>query len=201
MTTKRLPADQRREFLLAHARDIVREQGADALTLISLARRAGVTKPITYRHFGTREGLLVSLYRQFDDEQTRSMNAALMSASESATETVSVVATSYVDCALAAGTELGWLAPALQTSPTLSAFWQECRARHLSRLGEILEPFAKTPADLPTLLAMTGAADALSEAATTSAISREEAITTLAATILRLLENHAGPACDPVEGL
>ncbi len=191
MATKRLPADQRHEFLLGLARDVIREHGADALTLISLARHAGVTKPITYRHFGTREGLLVELYRQFEDEQTESMNADLVSASESVSETVAIVAASYVDCALSAGAELGWLTPALQTSPKLSTFWKECRARHLSRLGEILTPFTRVTLDLPTLLAMTGAADALSEAATSNAISREEAISTLAATISRLLENHA----------
>lgn len=193
MATKRLPASERHDVLLTHARGLVREQGVDALTLISLAHRAGVSKPITYRHFGTREGLLIALYRQFDDEQTRAMDAALNSASQSVDETITIVATSYVDCALAAGIELGWLAPALQTSPSLSTFWKECRSRHLTRLGEVLAPFADATLDLPALLAMTGAADALSEAATTNTISRTEAITTLATTISQLLE-HADAA-------
>src|SRR5689334_13006179 len=58
---KRLSKTERRAQLLAVARDIVRESGSDALTLASLAERAGVTRPIAYEHFETRAGLLVAL--------------------------------------------------------------------------------------------------------------------------------------------
>jgi AcrR family transcriptional regulator len=190
MSTTRLPAEQRLEHLLDCARALVREHGADALTLISLAKRAGVTKPITYRHFGTRDGLLTALYRQFDDEQTRAMEAALEAGTPDAAQTARIMATSYVDCALAAGSELGWLTPALQTSPALATYYKGCRARHLERLGSVLSPFAKSPLGLPTLLAMTGAADSLSDAATAGTISREEAISALTETFMRPLDRN-----------
>ncbi|MHC8285601.1 helix-turn-helix domain-containing protein [Pseudomonas sp. XS1P51] len=34
--------------------------GTDALTLATLAERAGVTKPVAYEHFRTRSGLLIT---------------------------------------------------------------------------------------------------------------------------------------------
>lgn len=198
--TKRLPANQRHEFLLAEARNLVREEGADALTLISLAKRAGVTKPITYRHFRNREGLLVSLYRQFDEDQMLAMDAALETASKDLEETAGIIAASFVDCAIAAGTELGWLVPALQTSPALSGFWKECRERHIARVTEVLEPLAATPLKRPTLLALMGASDALAEAAAAKAIARPEAIATLTTTIVHLVSATQAAAAAPTNG-
>ena len=61
--------DQRRAQLLETAAVIVRAEGTDALTLARLAEQAGVTKPIAYEHFGTRAGLLIALYRYFDERQ------------------------------------------------------------------------------------------------------------------------------------
>jgi AcrR family transcriptional regulator len=189
--TKRLPAKKRHEFLLAEARNLVREEGADALTLITLAKRAGVTKPITYRHFGNREGLLLSLYRQFDDDQMQAMDAALERTSKDLAETARVVAASFVDCALSAGTELSWLVSALQTSPALNSFWKQCRERHTVRVAEIFQPFAQAPLTKPSLLVLMGASDTLSEAATASIITRHEAITALAATMVNLVSSSA----------
>ena len=55
----RLSSASRRRQLLAVALSIVREEGADRLTLGHLAQRAGVSKPVAYDHFGTRSGLLI----------------------------------------------------------------------------------------------------------------------------------------------
>lgn len=60
---------RRRQQLLETARLIVREEGADRLTLSHLAVRAGVSKPVTYEHFETRTGLLIELYRWIDTER------------------------------------------------------------------------------------------------------------------------------------
>jgi AcrR family transcriptional regulator len=109
----RLPGQERHQQLLETARAIIREEGPAALTLIRLAERAGVTKPITYRHFRTREALLVALYREFDKRQTEAMAHALSRGGRSADAMASIVATAYVDCTLAAGAEIGWLTGAL----------------------------------------------------------------------------------------
>ena len=66
-------ADAQRNYdrLLAVAREVVLEQGADA-SLRDVARRAGVGLGTLYRHFPTREALLEALLRAgFDDMAAR----------------------------------------------------------------------------------------------------------------------------------
>jgi AcrR family transcriptional regulator len=62
-------ADAKKNYdqLLAVARDVVREQGAEA-SLRDVARRAGVGLGTLYRHFPTREALLEALLRAGFDE-------------------------------------------------------------------------------------------------------------------------------------
>lgn len=64
-------ADARKNYdnLLAVAREVVSEQGADA-SLRDVARRAGVGLGTLYRHFPTREALLDALLRANFDELT-----------------------------------------------------------------------------------------------------------------------------------
>ena len=64
-------ADARKNYdhLLAVARDLVTEQGADA-SLRDVARRASVGLGTLYRHFPTREALLEALLRTSFDELT-----------------------------------------------------------------------------------------------------------------------------------
>lgn len=51
----RLQRDERQIQLLNVANSIILAEGTDALTLITLAEKAGVTKPVTYKHFGNRK--------------------------------------------------------------------------------------------------------------------------------------------------
>ncbi len=64
-------ADARKNYdhLLAVARDVIAEQGADA-SLRDVARRAGVGHGTLHRHFPTREALLEVLLRASFDELT-----------------------------------------------------------------------------------------------------------------------------------
>ncbi len=59
--TPRLPASERRRQLLDAALDILAEEGFDAVNVESVARRAGVTRPVVYDQFGDLDGLLVAL--------------------------------------------------------------------------------------------------------------------------------------------
>src|ERR1700742_2760181 len=77
VAVQRLPSSERRAQLLDTAAALVRTEGADALTLARVAEGAGVTKPIVYGHFDTREGLLAALYDQIDQRQTTATAAAL----------------------------------------------------------------------------------------------------------------------------
>jgi AcrR family transcriptional regulator len=56
-TKKRLSAPERRRQLMEVGRDVFAEVGFDIASLELIAQRAGVTKPIIYEHFGSKEGL------------------------------------------------------------------------------------------------------------------------------------------------
>src|SRR3954464_11419240 len=58
---KRMSAEQRREQLLDVTKRIVGEQGFHAVSIEAVARRAGITRPIVYGHFGDLAGLLEAL--------------------------------------------------------------------------------------------------------------------------------------------
>jgi AcrR family transcriptional regulator len=62
----RADARKNRDHLLAVARVVVAEQGADA-SLRDIARRADVSLPTLYRHFPSREALLDVLLRESFD--------------------------------------------------------------------------------------------------------------------------------------
>ena len=64
--SKRMDKEARRKQLLSIAVSIIESRGADALTLASVAEEAGVTKPIAYNHFETKENLLKQIYQELD---------------------------------------------------------------------------------------------------------------------------------------
>ncbi|HXB16520.1 MAG TPA: TetR/AcrR family transcriptional regulator [Solirubrobacteraceae bacterium] len=68
-TRRRMAAPERREQVLDVARTIVAEQGFNGVSIQSVARAAGVTRPIVYEHFGDLDGLLEALV---DREMKRS---------------------------------------------------------------------------------------------------------------------------------
>jgi AcrR family transcriptional regulator len=55
---------ERREALLDAAADVIRRRGS-AASMEELAAAGGVTKPILYRHFGDRSGLVLALADRF----------------------------------------------------------------------------------------------------------------------------------------
>jgi len=64
----RLPAAQRRAQLLQRAAQLFAERGYARATTAQLARSAGVTEPIIYRHFKSKRHLFVALIEQSGDE-------------------------------------------------------------------------------------------------------------------------------------
>jgi AcrR family transcriptional regulator len=66
----------RREELLDAAIAGIRERGANA-PMEALAAAAGVTKPILYRHFGDRAGLVSAIADRFSESLLRDLQAAL----------------------------------------------------------------------------------------------------------------------------
>jgi AcrR family transcriptional regulator len=56
-----MSAEQRREQVLDATKAIVGEAGFHAVSIEAVARRAGITRPIVYSHFGDLQGLLEAL--------------------------------------------------------------------------------------------------------------------------------------------
>ncbi len=63
---ERADAARNRRLLLATARQMLAEQGADTLTMDALAERAGVGKGTVFRRFGSRAGIFHAL---LDDDE------------------------------------------------------------------------------------------------------------------------------------
>jgi AcrR family transcriptional regulator len=59
--TPRMSADARREHLLDAAKQLVDERGFHGVSIEAVARRAGITRPIVYRHFDDLAALLEAL--------------------------------------------------------------------------------------------------------------------------------------------
>jgi AcrR family transcriptional regulator len=194
-TSKRMSKIDRRKQLLQTALTVVREEGIEALTLANLAERAGVTKPITYEHFGTRAGLLIALFRDHDDQTTRKVNAALSARGKSLEDVGAILSTTYIDSCLSMGSEISAVYKALSASQETEGFKQTWRAFLVDEFHKALATFVKLPnKKLKTLLlGIIGAAEILAEAATAGRISRIQAITTLSSITIGALENAQEP--------
>ena len=183
---RRLSREDRLRQLLEVAWQLVREEGTEALTLGRLAELAGVTKPVVYDHFVTRAGLLAALYEDFDARQTQVFAEALDASRATLQERAGVIASCYVDCVLLQGREIPGVIAALSSSPELEALKRKYEAIFLDKCRDALGPFGQV--SQPGLRAMLGAAEALSYAAASGEISREEAQDELLATILAMVK-------------
>lgn len=185
MTRRRLSREDRYSQLIDVSWALVRSEGADALTLGRLAERAGVAKPVVYSHFASRAALLAALFTEFDDRQTAMLEEYLDAADESLQGRARAIADSYVECALAQGRELTGVLAALEGSPELEQVKRESERAYSARCREILAPFSGAEGARPaSLIAVFGAADALSQAAVTAALPADQAKEELAALII-----------------
>ena len=71
---RRLPPVQRREQLLDRALELLAESGAAAVTMQSVARAAGVARPVVYDFFADRAALLSALLAR---EESRALTDVL----------------------------------------------------------------------------------------------------------------------------
>ena len=68
-----LPTRQR---LLQAAQELIEEGGYAAASVVAIAERAGVAAGTLYRHFDSKEGLFVELFRSVCSREERAMRAA-----------------------------------------------------------------------------------------------------------------------------
>ncbi|WP_026792023.1 TetR/AcrR family transcriptional regulator [Pleomorphomonas oryzae] len=170
---------------------IVREEGTDALTLPRLAQAAGVAKPVVYDHFGTRNGLLAVLYRDYDLRQTAVLDTALAKSGPTLTDKAAVIASAYVACVLTQGNEIPGVLAALAGSPEMDRVKRDYQLAFIEKCRATLAPFAgERGIGNAGLWAMLGAADSLSEAAASADVTPEEAEVELSDIIVGMVDRQ-----------
>ncbi|KXF77978.1 TetR family transcriptional regulator [Paramesorhizobium deserti] len=190
---RRLAREDRHRQLLDVAWRLIREEGTEALTLGRLAEQAHVTKPVVYDHFGTRSGLLMALYQEFDARQTTIMDSALQASEPTLAAKAAVIASSYVDCVLLQGREIPDVIAALAGSPELERTKRQYEAAFIEKCRVLLAPFSAT-GDIASagLWGMLGAAEGLSCAAAAGDITAAQAKDELYEIIIAMVARSAG---------
>jgi len=92
----RLKAPQRREQLIQVATRLFAEMGYEATTTKDIAKKAGVTEPILYRHFESKQDLFVAIVRNVSD-QTLKHWQEIIADSDDPAERVRLVAAAMPD--------------------------------------------------------------------------------------------------------
>jgi AcrR family transcriptional regulator len=181
----RLSKADRRCQLLDTALVILREEGADRLTLGHLAARAGVSKPIPYEHFGTRSGLLIELLKWLDSQQVDALREALKSVRQDAGETADLLATAYIHCSADTSREWHAVSAALSGSGEMSAMHQELLDGYVQLFASALEPHtAMAPEELERrCVGLVGAGEALSKLMIGEKCSEKEAAAAFSALV------------------
>ena len=184
--------------MLDRAWQLVREEGADALTLGRLAESSGITKPVVYDHFATRDALLAALYEEYDARQTALMDAAIEASDSTLADKCKVIAASYVDCVLQQGREIPGVSAALAASPTLEKLKREYHARFMEKCRKVLAPFANGASiGAASLWVVLGAAESVSYAAASGAITAAHAKKELAETIAAVVARNSRAEARP----
>ncbi|KRE22571.1 hypothetical protein ASE66_25625 [Bosea sp. Root483D1] len=198
-SARKLPKQERREQLLDCAQAMVREEGTEALTLARVAERAGVTKPVAYDHFGTREALMVELFRRIDDRQTAVLVDTLKTTAGRLDAIAATIAAAYMSCAREVGTEWYALSAALKGSEAMEAVQRELVTRYV---GIWQGAFATHAAHLPPdelnlrCIGILGAGEAISLELLRGHIDEARAAASLAALITAAIAAPAAAAAS-----
>jgi AcrR family transcriptional regulator len=189
----RLSKRARREQLLDAALGIVREQGADGLTLVTLAEAAGVSRPIAYDHFGTRTGLLLALYRRLEERHRTAVAEALRTAEPTAGAIAHVMSGAYFACATDMP-EFTAVSAALKGDPEAEALQHEMLDGYPEVMAAAMAPHSTLPADALHLrcIGVLGAAEAIAVELVRGRTTAPDAVTALADLIVGSLAAERG---------
>ena len=95
--SRRLPASERRAQLIEVGRSVFAKHGYEGTSVEEIAKRAKVSKPIVYEHFGGKEGLYAVIVDREMDYVERRINEAISSGSpRERVERASLAFLSYV---------------------------------------------------------------------------------------------------------
>lgn len=156
----RLSGAERREQILDAVKELVGERGMHAVSIEAVARRAGITRPIVYSHFGDLAGLLEQLVDREAERALEQVAAVVPGRLDSAGAREALLAglRAYLD--LARSDPLTWrlvLMPPEGAPALLRERIEQGRGAIVARLAEAMGPElgpAGSSPD-PELLAMT----------------------------------------------
>jgi AcrR family transcriptional regulator len=189
--TKRLSWDERHRQLIQVALGHVRREGADRLTLIKVAEEAGVTKPLVYKHFRSREGLLIELCLEIDEIQRTQLKRLHEDPKADLRKLAASVSRSYVECYAKSNGE--WLAvyAVMKSSPELAAIQQDLFDKHVDVLIALFGPKTRLDAQRLRLICvgLIGAAETISAQLNRDGITVTTAVETLTTLFVSSLSN------------
>lgn len=136
---ERLTRDQRRAQLLDVAAALITEESPSVVSMELVAERAGVSRPLVYKHFANRDELLGALYRR----EARRLHAELVGEVEAATD-VEAMFRALVRGALRAAAERGHVFGALRSAGAASS---EVRREQRQRDAITASAFARRAID------------------------------------------------------
>ncbi|MGW0908559.1 TetR/AcrR family transcriptional regulator [Streptomyces sp. NPDC002853] len=188
----RLSKQARREQLLDAAVELVRAQGADGLTLVTLAEAAGVSRPIAYDHFGTRPGLLLALYRRLDERHRAEIERTLRDAAPTVDGVAHAISTAYVGCATDMP-ELNAVSAALKGNPDMEAVQHELIDGYTDLMAAALLPYSHLTPEALRLhcIGLLGAAEAIAAERNRKRATADDSVTALTALIVGSLAAKA----------
>lgn len=188
---KRMLKDERREQLLSVAVSILKEDGAEGLTLATVAEKAGVTKPIAYNHFFSRENLLKQIYQGIDQRLIESIQIAKDNNNLSLKETVSILCDSYINCMRVNGEIYDITLSALKCFPKNAGLQEEVLDFFVNAYSEIfqLSLAGRSHTNRMKLLSVHGMINALGEAIVTDSIPSELGLFYLKDQVYKLINN------------
>jgi AcrR family transcriptional regulator len=167
--------------MLTVAAALIRTEGVGALTLARLAIAAGVTKPIAYQHFETREGLLAALYQQLGHHHEQAVAtsiAGLPLAETSIEHAAAIIAGAMIDCILENGHSYAAIISALDASPHGAAIGATLRRDIVQAYAKVLQQATGCSQILALGLAraLIGAGEALAVAVGEAEMTRNDAV-------------------------
>jgi AcrR family transcriptional regulator len=171
-----MTAAERREQLLDVTKQLVGEKGLHAVSIESIARGAGITRPIVYGHFEDLGGVLVALLER---ETARALNqlVALMPAEEAPDPRGRMLTAQRAFLEAVAGDPVTWrlvLMPQEGAPRLLHDRIQEGRALIRETLATLVRPALDSPdPDLTAFMLQ-----ALAEEAARLLLTQPEAFTT-----------------------
>jgi AcrR family transcriptional regulator len=126
-----------RERLLAAAREIVEHEGYGGASVMAIADRAGVASGTLYRHFSSKEGLFVELFRTVCDREVEAMREAAESVDASHVDRLETVLATFAARALRRP-RLAWALIAEPVDPLVDAERLAYRERYRELTAQAL---------------------------------------------------------------